>query len=138
MPFPFPLVPGSHADTSVINNASNPSNMPLAGSHSIPQVLGPALCCSCSGRSWPGTEKSGFSLEGSATPGRNHCDRQAAPTPARSEGPWGVCEGECVGGKEWEGEGRSRNTMATECSNYGLKVVLTWWRNFRAAYKGLT
>lgn len=38
MPFPFPLVPGSHADASIINNASDPSNMPLAGSHAIPQV----------------------------------------------------------------------------------------------------
>ena len=47
VPFPFPPVPGSHADTSIINNASDPSNMPLAGSCSIPHVSGPALGCSC-------------------------------------------------------------------------------------------
>ena len=52
VPFPFPLVPGSHADTSIINNASDPSNMPLAGNCSIPHDSGPALGCSCFRRSW--------------------------------------------------------------------------------------
>ena len=52
VPFPFPLVPGSHADTSIINNASDPSNMPLAGNCSIPHDSGPALGCSCFRRNW--------------------------------------------------------------------------------------
>lgn len=124
MPFPFPLVPGSHADTSIIKNASDPSNMPLAGSRSIPQVSGPGLCCSCFGRSWATMQKSVelWKLHLKSSPGGSDCDRQAAPTPAQMWGALWRCEGVCVGGES----GRGGNTKATEASDSAFEVALTW------------
>lgn len=109
MPFPFPLVPGSHADTSVINNASDPRNMPPAGSQAISQVSGPALSSSRFGRSWTTTEKSALSLRTSQSYSctESLCCPHGSPNPRTMRG----CKSVCVGG---EG-GRSRKQQEHLC-----------------------